>query len=100
MNGMQIFENPDFGFVRTLEIDGRPYFVANDVAKALGYAKPANAVAAHCKGILKTGIPSERGTQETNIIPLSLSHSCRRQRSLSSGYLMKSFPLSANTAHT
>ncbi len=69
MNGMQIFENPDFGFVRTLEIDGRPYFVANDVAKALGYAKPANAVAAHCKGILKTGIPSERGTQETNIIP-------------------------------
>lgn len=69
MNGMQIFENPEFGFVRTLEIDGRPYFVANDVAKALGYAKPANAVAAHCKGILKTGIPSERGTQETNIIP-------------------------------
>ena len=69
MNELQIFENSEFGSVRTVDIDGKFYFVANDVAKALGYAKPANAVAAHCKGILKTGIPSERGTQETNIIP-------------------------------
>lgn len=69
MNELQIFENSEFGSVRTVDIDGKIYFVANDVAKALGYAKPANAVAAHCKGILKTGIPSERGMQETNIIP-------------------------------
>lgn len=69
MNELQIFENSEFGSVRTVDVDGKIYFVANDVAKALGYAKPANAVAAHCKGILKTGIPSERGTQETNIIP-------------------------------
>lgn len=69
MNELQIFENSEFGSVRTVDVDGKIYFVANDVAKSLGYAKPANAVAAHCKGILKTGIPSERGTQETNIIP-------------------------------
>lgn len=69
MNELQIFENEEFGSVRTVEVDEKIYFVANDVAKALGYAKPANAVAAHCKGILKTGIPSERGVQETNIIP-------------------------------
>lgn len=69
MQELKIFENSEFGSVRTVEVNGKPYFVANDVAKALGYAKPANAVSAHCKGILKTGIPSERGTQETNIIP-------------------------------
>lgn len=69
MNELKIFENPEFGSVRTVEVNGNPYFVANDVARALGYAKPANAISAHCKGILKTGIPSERGVQETNVIP-------------------------------
>jgi len=69
MNELRIFENEEFGSVRIVGIEGKPYFVANDVARALGYAKPANAVAAHCKGVLKTGIPSEKGIQETNIIP-------------------------------
>lgn len=69
MNELQIFENAEFGAIRTIEVSGKTYFVGNDVARALGYAKPANAVASHCKGILKTGIPSEKGIQETNIIP-------------------------------
>ena len=38
MNELQIFENSEFGSVRTVDIDGKFYFVANDVAKALGYA--------------------------------------------------------------
>ncbi len=34
MNELQIFENSEFGSVRTVDIDGKIYFVANDVAKA------------------------------------------------------------------
>lgn len=56
MNELQIFENSRFGKVRTVNIDGKPYFVVSDVAKALDCAKPQNAIAAHCKGALKQGI--------------------------------------------
>lgn len=39
MNNIQIFSNPDFGDVRTVVIDGDPWFVSSDVSKALGYSK-------------------------------------------------------------
>lgn len=42
MNELQIFNNAEFGSVRTLEIDGKPYFVANDVAKALSNTHDSN----------------------------------------------------------
>ena len=53
MNNMQIFkyENND---VRTVEIDGEPWFVGRDVAVALGYAKPENALVAHVDADDKT----------------------------------------------
>lgn len=38
MNGIQIFNNPEFGEIRTVIIDGEPWFVGRDVCKALGYA--------------------------------------------------------------
>lgn len=47
MNELKIFENPEFGKVRTMEINGEPYFVGKDVAMILGYAKPENAIANH-----------------------------------------------------
>lgn len=47
MNELQIFDNPEFGTIRTTEINGEPYFVGKDIAEALGYAKPENALAAH-----------------------------------------------------
>lgn len=71
MNELQIFNNPEFGEIRTLEEEGKVLFCASDVAKALGYAKPQNAVAAHCKGALKRGIPTNGGTQEMSFIPES-----------------------------
>ena len=40
MNDLQVFNNADFGSVRTLEIDGKPYFVANDVAEHLVIQSP------------------------------------------------------------
>lgn len=55
MNELMIFNNPEFGRVRTLEENGAVLFCASDVARALGYAKPRNAIAAHCKGALKRG---------------------------------------------
>ena len=47
MNDLQIFENPEFGQVRTVEIDSTPWLVGKDVAVALGYAKPQNAISRH-----------------------------------------------------
>ena len=45
MSEIQIFENEQFGSIRTIEIDGMPWFVGKDVATALGYMKTENALA-------------------------------------------------------
>nr|DAH34195.1 MAG TPA: repressor domain protein [Caudoviricetes sp.] len=47
MNDIQIFQNPEFGKIRTIDRDGEPWMVGVDVAKALGYAAPRNAIASH-----------------------------------------------------
>lgn len=44
MNDIQIFNNPEFGEIRTVVIDGEPWFVGRDIAMNLGYAKPQNAI--------------------------------------------------------
>jgi len=76
MSQLQIFENPEFGDIRMVEIDGAPYAVGVDVARALGYAAPSKAVIDRCKGIAKAVIPSynQHGAevmQGTNVIPES-----------------------------
>lgn len=70
MNELQIFQNPEFGEVRTVEVDGEGWFVGRDVAIALGYAKPENAVPRHVdkEDTLKRGIPSKGGMQQTTLI--------------------------------
>lgn len=47
MNELQIFNNPEFGEIRAIEIDGEPWFVGKDVAAALGYKDTVNALKAH-----------------------------------------------------
>lgn len=47
MNELKIFESPDFGKVRTMEINGEPYFVGKDVAEILGYSDTNKAIAMH-----------------------------------------------------
>lgn len=69
MNELQIFNNEEFGQVRTIEIEGKPYFVANDIARVLGYSVPKDAVKRHCKGALKHRCLTEGGEQEMKIIP-------------------------------
>ncbi len=71
MSNIQIFNNPEFGNIRTIEENGVPLFCGSDVARALGYAKPQNAVATHCKGALKRGTPTSSGIQEMSFIPES-----------------------------
>lgn len=47
MNEIKVFENTEFGSVRTIEINNEPYFVGKDVAEILGYVKARNAIATH-----------------------------------------------------
>lgn len=47
MNDIKIFENQEFGKVRALEIDGKPYFVGKDVAQILGYKDTSDALKKH-----------------------------------------------------
>lgn len=69
VNEIQIFNNPDFGEVRTLSENGAVLFCGRDVAVALGYSNPRDALARHCRGVVKRYTPTESGTQEMSFIP-------------------------------
>lgn len=59
-NKIQVFSHPQFGNIGTIEMEnGKIMFKANDVAKALGYNHPADAVRMHCKGVDVLSTPSE-----------------------------------------
>ncbi len=47
MNNIKIFENPEFGKIRTMEIDSKPYFVGKDIAEVLNYSNPQKAIRDH-----------------------------------------------------
>lgn len=68
MNELQIFNSEEFGEIRTIEIDGKPYFVGTDVAKALGYSNPRKAILDHCKGVTKRDTPTSSGVQSMSYI--------------------------------
>ena len=71
MNELKIFKNEEFGEIRTVEIEGKPYFCGKDVAEVLGYAKPLNALATHIDedDSLKQGLTDSMGRiQETIFI--------------------------------
>lgn len=57
MNEMQVFNNPEFGEVRTIEENGAILFCGSDVAKALGYTNPSKAINDHCRGDLTKRYP-------------------------------------------
>ncbi len=72
MNEIKIFENKEFGKVRTTEVEGKVYFVASDTAKALGYKNVNDAILRHCRWVVKRDIPhpqSRDKTIEVNVIP-------------------------------
>jgi prophage antirepressor-like protein len=56
--------------VRTLVgDDGEPMFVARDVASTLGYSNTNDAIARHCKGVVKRDLPTSSGVQAFSVIP-------------------------------
>lgn len=69
-NELQIFNNPEFGEVRTVNIGGEPWLVGKDVSVALGYANPQRAIRDHVddedKGVTEMVTPG--GTQKVPII--------------------------------
>lgn len=69
-NAVQIFENGEFGKVRTVVINNEPYFVGNDIAEALGYSNIRNAVPKHVddEDKLCTQIEYAGQTREVTVI--------------------------------
>ena len=70
MTNIKIFENAEFGQVRTVMIDGEPWFVGKDVAESLGYEKARNALEKHVdsEDASKWGVPTAGGIQTMTII--------------------------------
>ena len=64
MNELMIFNNPEFGEIRTIEEDGKVLFCGSDVAKALGYSNPTKAINDHCKGIAERRTNDSLGRQQ------------------------------------
>ena len=65
MNDLQIFSNPEFGSIRTLDEDGKVIFAATDVAKALGYSNPRDAISKHCRYVAKRDVPHPQAPDKT-----------------------------------
>ncbi len=71
-SSLSSFRNNQFGEIRTLIDDsGNPWFVAREVAEALGYKNVNRDIQRHCKGGTEMVLPSEGGNQKTKIIPES-----------------------------
>lgn len=71
MNDLKIFENEQFGSIRTVMINNEPWFVGKDVAEVLGYAKARNAIATHVDTEDKKDAPIQGdlgGTQTMTLI--------------------------------
>lgn len=58
-NGIKVFSNYLFGEVRVANENGKGFFAGSDVARALGYARPADAITAHCKGVVVLPTPTK-----------------------------------------
>lgn len=73
MNELQIFQNEEFGRVRTLLIENEPWFVGRDIASALGYAKPENAIKTHVDDEDKSTTPIQGSAYQTRVIIINES---------------------------
>ena len=72
MNELMILNNPEFGNIRMMDEDGSVLFCGNDVAKALGYKSPKDAISTHCRGAVKRRLTDSIGReQDTAFIPES-----------------------------
>ena len=63
-SNVEIFENSEFGSIRTIEENGKVLFCGSDVAKALGYTNPTKAINDHCRGITERRANDLLGRQQ------------------------------------
>ena len=91
MNNLQIFNNQQFGQIRVVDVNTTPYFVGYDVALALGYAKPRNAIMQHVdsEDALKQGVSDNQGIvhemtliNESGVYSLVSITTCERSKSV------------------
>lgn len=66
---MQVFNNEEFGQMRTIHEGDKVLFCGTDVARALGYSNPRDALCRHCRGVVKRDTPTTSGKQEMSFIP-------------------------------
>ena len=69
MHEVEIFKNSEFGEIRTVEVNGKPYFCGSDIAKSLGYSNVSDALNRHCRAIVKRDTPISGKIQAINFIP-------------------------------
>lgn len=65
---IKIFNNPQFGAIRTAGTADKPLFCATDIARVLQYANPAKAIIDHCKGVTVLETPTNGGIQPMKYI--------------------------------
>lgn len=70
MTDLQIFKNPEFGEIRTIEKDGEPWFVGKDVAAALGYERPTKAILDHVDDEDKDEVPIQDSISRSQNTPI------------------------------
>ena len=73
MNEIKTFANAEFGSVRTMEIEGEPYFVGKDVAEILGYSNTRDALARHVDNEDKAGVGIHDGSQMREVVAVNES---------------------------
>ena len=73
MNEIKIFDNPEFGKVRTMEINGEPFLVGKDVAEILGYSNPRDALSKHVDDEDKATVAIHDGSQNRNLTTINES---------------------------
>lgn len=102
------FNNEEFGNVRTLTIDGDPWFVGKDIAECLGYSKARNAISSHVDNEDKKDAPIQGtlgGTQtmkvvnESGVYSLIFGSKLESAKSSRNGLHLKFYRLFARLVH-
>lgn len=70
MNDIQIFNNPEFGEIRTVMIEGKEYFFGVDIATALQYKRPRRAITDNCKGVITDATLKNAGNYPEPLVPV------------------------------
>jgi prophage antirepressor-like protein len=64
MEGLRIFKNEKFGAIRWVKVNNKDHAVGIDIARALGYKNPRDALLRHCRGVVKHDIGAVTGKRK------------------------------------